>query len=158
MKDFITGIVLFGFGLLILFWAIPSGVGGFGVEAPIALSASFWPGAIMTIFTALSFMLLMQGGLALIKESKHRPRSSFVIHWNMVIAILLLIPYYLFAERFGFLLTSIFAYALYALLAGERNYKSLVILAVIVPLAITVFFVYVAQVLVPLGPLKSLFS
>lgn len=158
MKDFVTGVVLFVIGLLGLFWVIPHGVGGFGGEASIALSASFWPYAIGSLFTVLGFILLVQGGLELARAPKEKDRIPYVIPWNMLLAILLLIPYYLFAERFGFLLTSVVAFAAYALLAGEKNYKSLAVLAVVVPLAITVFFIQVAQVLVPLGPLSGLLS
>lgn len=158
MKDFITGVALFGLGLIGLFWVIPQGVGSFGGEASLALSASFWPYAIGSLFTVLGFMLLVQGGLELARSPKKKDRTSYVIPWSMVLAILLLIPYYLFAEKFGFLLTSMVAFAAYALLAGEKSYKSLAVLAVVVPLAITVFFIHVAQVLVPLGPLSGLLS
>lgn len=158
MKDLVTGIVLLTLGGVGLLWAVPNGISGYEDSPSIALSASFWPYAILVLFTGLGLVLLAQGGIAIKESTKEKNHIPYAIPWHMIAAILLLIPYYYLAETLGFLLTSMLAFGAYALLAGEKNYKSLVLLAVLVPLVITVFFIYVAQVLVPLGPLSGLLS
>lgn len=157
MKDFITGVVLFAAGILSYFWVVPNGVESFGDSPSIALSASFWPYLIVVGFSALGFLLLMQGFFNWIKNAG-KEKAHVAIPWAMAIAILLLFPYYYLAEQAGFVVASMFAFAMYALLAGEKNYKSLACFTVVVPIVITVFFTQVAQVLVPLGPFSSLFS
>lgn len=157
MKDFITGVTLFSIGILSFFWVVPNGVDNFAESPSIALSASFWPYVIVVAFSVLGFLLLVQGLLNWLKNTQ-KEKKGFSIPWAMAVAILLLFPYYYLAEQAGFLVASMFAFAVYALLAGEKNYKTLACFTVLVPIVITVFFVQVAQVLVPLGPFGGLFS
>ncbi|MCQ9617811.1 tripartite tricarboxylate transporter TctB family protein [Paenalcaligenes niemegkensis] len=149
---------MFILACLSLVWAIPAGVIQFGEPESLALSAAFWPYVIASLLGMLGFLLLVQGGLAVLqgKGSQQTPICSKSL--RVLYSVLLLIPYYFLAESIGLLLASVLAFAAYSLLAGEKNYKKLTMLAVVVPAAITVFFIHVAQVLVPLGPVGHLFS
>lgn len=155
MKDFLVGLLLLGLGVFGLLWIIPNGVNG-GEVTSVALSAAFWPVAVVVLFTLFGLILTVQAGVACWQRKEPSPDQGG-LSLGMCVAIFLLIPYYFLAESYGFPLASIFAFAAYALLAGEKNYKGLAFLSVVVPMAITVFFVQIAQVLVPLGPLGSLF-
>lgn len=162
MKDLITGSILLLLSLFAVLWLIPQGVMQVVPADNIALSARFWPYVVGGLLVVLSALLLIQGAMQWQRQLRHRKEDAaaprVVWQWGVVAAIALLVPYYFIAENLGFLVASILAFASYALLAGERNIRSVVCWSVVVPTLITVFFVNVAQVLMPLGPLTAWFA
>lgn len=162
MKDLITGGVLLLLSVFTVSWLIPHGVIQITAADNIALSARFWPYVIGYLLLVLSALLLLQGVVQWRAQSRTKataqPSSATVWQWGVMAAIALLVPYYFIAQSLGFLLASILAFASYAMLAGERNMRSVVCWSVVVPTLITVFFVNVAQVLMPLGPLTAWFA
>ncbi|AQS51523.1 hypothetical protein PAEH1_08055 [Paenalcaligenes hominis] len=103
--------------------------------------------------------LAVQGGVSL-KRQRSNPTSMVrtPLPRDVLWAVFFLVPYYFLAQSIGLLLASMIAFAAYALLAGEKSYKKVALLSVVVPAFITLFFIYIAQVLVPLGPIDVLFS
>ena len=166
MKDFISACLLIVLSLGTLSWLIPLGVEDAGAGDNLALSPAFWPQIVAWLVLGLSLLLALQSGIRLLTATRTRSASdapapataarSRGFEWRMLIAIVLLLPYYLLMPSLGLLLTSMLALAAYSLLAGERNYGAIIAWAVLGPLALSLFFIKVAQVLIPLGPLKGL--
>lgn len=159
MRDFLTGLVIGGLGLFSWFYLIPYGVQQYAEAPSLALSATFWPYVITALLIGLGGCLMVQGGVRL----RLQPSTSSVVPKSklpkeVLWAVFFLVPYYLLAQSLGLLLASVIAFAAYALLAGEKSYKKVALLSFVVPAFITLFFIYIAQVLVPLGPIDGLFS
>lgn len=165
MKDFISACLLIMLSVGMLTWLIPLGVENAGAGDNLALSPAFWPQIVAWLSLGLSLLLALQSGIQMLGASRifnaadspasMTPASNRGFEWRELLAILLLLPYYLLMLSLGLLLTSMIALAIYSLLAGERNYRAIAIWSVLGPLALTLFFMKVAQVLIPLGPLKG---
>lgn len=159
MRDFLTGLFIGGLGIVAWFYVIPEGVQQFAEPPNLALSATFWPYVVAALFIGLGGSLAVQGGVSL-KRQRSNPTSMerTPLPRDVLWAVFFLVPYYFLAQSIGLLLASMIAFAAYALLAGEKSYKKVALLSVVVPAFITLFFIYIAQVLVPLGPIDVLFS
>lgn len=168
MRDIMSGAVLTALSLFALVWLIPAGVEGAGQAAGIALSPSFWPSVVAAMGMVFGIVLTIQ---AIAKRLQARqlvshessnagnaqPAEDGEINWRMLLAVVLLVPYYYLTVHLGLLLASIAAFMAYSVLAGERNFRSVACWALIGPVTITLFFITVAQVLIPLGPLSRFF-
>ena len=166
MKDFIVGVVMTAFAATALLWLIPTQVApGYGGGA--ALSPRFWPTVIAVVILLLGAVLSAQALLRLRRKASARetrtetaatpataPESS---PWAVWTAVFMLVPYYYLSLQLGLLLSSVLAYVAYSTLAGERNVTSILAFAIAGPLVLTLFFIIVAQVLIPLGPLSSIY-
>lgn len=159
MRDFLAGLVIGVLGLFSWFYLIPYGVQQYAEAPSLALSATFWPYVITVLLMGLGGCLMLQGGLSLRSQASTRavaPKEK--LPKEVLWAVFFLVPYYFLAQSLGLLLASAIAFAAYALLAGEKSYKKVAVLSFVVPAFITLFFIYIAQVLVPLGPIDGLFS
>jgi hypothetical protein len=132
----------------------------------IALSPALWPDIIAGFIVVISAVLAVQSWYKK-RESRSHHRTNegdtsgpiSLLGANVVktiIAALLLIPYYIACGRFGLLLPSIVALSVFALLAGERGYVVTLVCAIALPFALTWFFLHVAGVVIPLGPLTGM--
>ena len=63
----------------------------------------------------------------------------------------MLAAYYAGLDRLGMVLTSMLALGLFMILGGERRPAVVILLSVSLPLALFVFFRFVANVFIPLG-------
>lgn len=160
MRDVITGLVCCLVGAVLLAWMIPAGTTAPGSLASPALSPAFWP-------RVLSVILLIAGGALVVHAlcaKRAMSRTSQAEHTSTTgatprrlwISVVLLVPYYIACLSLGLLLPSIAACGAYAVLAGERHYLLVAVYSVVMPALLTLFFIHVANVLVPLGPLSWL--
>jgi hypothetical protein len=73
-------------------------------------------------------------------------------------ALALLAAFYLLLEPLGMILASILVMFALMALGGERRPHVMVVLALSLPIALFIFFRYVANVFIPLGPLETWFT
>lgn len=166
MRDTFVGLAFLALGLFALFWLIPAGISVPRHLPSIALSPALWP-SIVAGFIAVTGAVLalqnwrkMRGNRA--QPSSHEGSASESTPFfganilKTILAALLLIPYYIACERVGLLMPSIVAFGVFALLAGERRHLVALAWAIALPVALTWFFLHVANIVIPLGPLTGM--
>jgi cell division protein FtsW (lipid II flippase) len=156
--DFILGLLIIVLALIGSFVFIPRGVVLPDNIETRALSPDFWPLIIM--------MLLGIAGIALTIQSKYgkaandreadsvmRPLGEGLIRVAIVIAWLLGM---FFAIPFiGMPIACALTFAAMSLFAGERRWKYILPITILMPLALYLFFVYVANVPLPVGVFEA---
>ena len=158
-NDLITGCIVVVFALVVLLVLVPYGVDRPGQVDVSALSPNFWP-------TVLGVFLLVMGGLmtglALWRHNRRQvpvPRNAASSeNWpglgpvpKTLAAVALLFVYYAVLEPLGLVAASMLAMLAFTVLAGERRIAVVAPLAILVPIALYLFFQEVAQVAIPVG-------
>lgn len=158
MKDVITGIALILLSLFGIHWLAPNAIEEVGPAPNLAMSPSFWPVVIFYFILVLSVLMTIK---AVVVWARNRAAEHESVNYRgmgkVLLAIVLLVPYYYLGLTLGLLIASCIILAVYSILAGERCFKSISAWSIGAPLVLTLFFGKVAQVMVPLGPLKGLF-
>ncbi|MCG8548076.1 MAG: tripartite tricarboxylate transporter TctB family protein [Alphaproteobacteria bacterium] len=167
--DLIVGGVTAGFACIVMFVMIPLGVEDPGRIDVLALGPAFWPFVIALFLFAMGALIVAQAW----RRSRENgspdvaagdgaaasapARSNFALgRW--VGAVVLMTAYYLLLEPLGMVVTSMLAMTAFMLLGGERRAPVIALLAVGMPLALFLFFRYVANVVIPLGVFGDLFG
>lgn len=162
-KDFMAGIVFVVFGLLTLVVLIP-----IGIQLPPsvqyrALSPSYWPNIVAGAITALGLALVIASLLASKKAPQSdpsaetpEPDSSPWLAMRPFAALAICFALYFGLEPLGFVLTTTIALAALMVLAGEYRPHVVIPVALIVPMAMHVFFTKAASVPIPMGILEPL--
>jgi len=160
-RNIVAGLCFLGFGVLAVALLIPYGI----VQPPSvkyrALSPSFWPYIVCSAIGAIGVLLLtyelMAAGrkreLTGAAETAGRPAW---ITWRPFIVMALLLAIYLTLEFLGFVLTTTLGLVALMLLAGERRPLIVLPIALLLPLALHLFFVKAAQRPIPGGVLDFL--
>lgn len=160
LKDIFLGCLLtIGFGLV--FWVlIPVAVPVPGSIKVAALSPDFWPKIITIGLAVMGLILTIQGlvrlfGERAVKKRKKenattltKKRSTFLRPAGIGFGLLV---YYALVEPLGIVVSSIMALLGFALIYGERRWKILIPVAVLLPIGLYYFFVKVANIPMPLG-------
>ena len=170
IADLVVSGVIVVFACIMLFVLIPAGIEHPGSIDVLALGPAFWPSVICAF---LGLMGLIVGVQALRRSraargasesgSDHRgdpdaaeaEAGGFApVRW--VAALVLLAAYYYGLDSLGMVLTSMLALGLFMILGGERRPAMVLVLSLGVPLALFLFFRYVANVFIPLGVFERL--
>ena len=160
----VSGAVI-AFACLVLFVLIPAGIDDPGSIDVMALGPAFWPSVICAFLGAMGLILGVQAlrrmgaarsGTVSGRDDGGDPDAAEAeaagfspMRWLGALA--LLAAYYTGLDRLGMVLTSMLALGLFMILGGERRPVVVVLLSVILPLALFVFFRFVANVFIPLG-------
>ena len=162
-KDFYLGAGLAAVSAIFLFFVIPKAVVVPSNIKIISLRPDFWPAILCVVIIILSLLLLATSyinyrassptGKQPHSSEKIAPRPMAILKPLSVIGVLLL--YYFSINFLGIILSSTAALLGLALLYGERNFKVLIPLAIIVPVVLYLFFSKVANVPLPIGDLFS---
>ena len=160
----VSGVVI-AFACLVLFVLIPAGIDDPGSIDVMALGPAFWPSVVCAFLGAMGLIVGVQalrrvravrsgtvfgqgdGGDPDVEEAEAAGFSP--MRWLGALA--LLAAYYAGLDRLGMVLTSMLALGLFMVLGGERRPVVVILLSVILPLALFVFFRFVANVFIPLG-------
>ena len=151
-SDLILGGVTIAFACLALFVVIPTGVENPGQINVMALGPSFWPSVIAVFICSMGILVALQA------YRSHRNRKSSEADepanfapTRWIGALVLLAGYYLLLDILGMVVTSALALLTLMLLGGERRPVLIVAITVILPVALFLFFRYVANVSIPMG-------
>lgn len=151
-NDLILAAVTVAFALLAMFVLIPKGVEDPGQINVMALGPSFWP-FVISLFICL--MGLLVGGQALhrYRQANAAPSETTegfaLLRW--VGALALLAGYYLLLDWLGMVVTSVLALFAFTILGGERRAWLIALISLVLPIALFLFFRYVANVAIPMG-------
>lgn len=162
-RNLIAALCFLGFGVLAVAVLIP-----YGIDRPPsvkyrALSPSFWPYIVCIGIGVIGAMLLIYEILAILspkgRTDAAQPPEGARSLWmacRPFVAMALLVAIYFFLEFLGFVLTTTVGLAALMLLAGERRPLIVVPVALLLPLALHVFFVKAALRPIPGGLLDFL--
>ncbi len=160
-KDVLAGIVFFLFGVLTLAVLIP-----FGIQQPPsvqyrALSPSYWPNIVAGAIVVLGLALIIA---SIITErakddqtdspAASSQEGSFWLAFRPVVALAICFALYFGLEPLGFVLTTAIALVALMVLAGEYRPHIVIPVALIVPMALHLFFTKAASVPIPMGILE----
>lgn len=155
MREFLTGSAIALFGLSLFFWIIPVGTSAPYSTGNLAYSPAFWP-RVLAAFLVVGGTLLAVKALPIMQKNGElvMPSSSAACGapWRFWASIGLLVPYYLTCVKFGLVVPSMIAFIIYGLLAGERSCVVLLLAGILMPFVLTLFFIHIADILVPVGP------
>lgn len=152
LKDLSLGVFVTVFFSFIYLVVIPMEVPVLATVRVPALSPDFWP-------KILTICLILLGILQIVYTLLHKfvEPVSEVLSREDVIRVLLvsaiMLAYVVFIPYLGMLCTSIVAMALSILVFGERRPVMVVTLSVLLPVGLQLFFVKVANILIPTGVL-----
>lgn len=161
IKDIFLGCLLSGGFSLVAWFLIPAAVSVPKSIRVAALSPDFWPKIITVGLVIMGWVLIAQGTIRSIKEraeavpktskeaaSSADRRSVFMRTIGIMVGLL---AYYSLIEPLGIVVSSILAVMVFALIYGERRFKLLIPIAVLLPIGLYYFFVKVANIPMPLG-------
>ena len=154
-RNLLSAAVFILLAATIIWIAIP-----YGVQEPkkvkfVALSPSYYP-------RLVSYCLLLIGSLLLLRslmEKAANPSSteeSNSRYQMLVPIVVILFLLYWFLESLGFVLAPILALLTLLLLSGERNIMVILLISIMLPLCLYLFFTQVANIPIPGGILDPL--
>lgn len=168
ITDLVVSGVVIVFACLALFVLIPAGIEHPGSIDVLALGPAFWPSVICAFLGLMGLVV----GVQALRRTRAARRGSVSgrvdedapdapdaaeaeaagfapVRW--LAALALLAGYYYGLDSLGMVLTSMLALGLFMSLGGERRPAVVLVLSLGVPLALFLFFRYVANVFIPLG-------
>ncbi|WP_037313525.1 tripartite tricarboxylate transporter TctB family protein [Ruegeria halocynthiae] len=162
-KDLITAILFIVSGLAAIFALIPSGVIVPGSVQISALSPDFWPYTIawgVVISSAFllleTFMLKVPEGDEDATEDAEYKLETLPSTLRIVILIFALFLFYFALTTVGIVAGSIVLMPTMMLYFGERKWKYIVPLSILIPIGLYLFFLHVAGIPMPLGIFETL--
>ena len=161
-KDVLAGLVFFLFGVLTLTVLIP-----FGIQQPPsvqyrALSPSYWPNIVAGAIVVLGIALMIA---SIVTERAKDDQiegpagassleGSIWLVFRPIVALAICFALYFGLEPLGFVLTTAIALVALMVLAGEYRPHIVIPVALIVPMALHLFFTKAASVPIPMGILE----
>lgn len=150
------GIVFIGFGLFVLFVAIPQAVTSPSNVRVAVLSPTFWPAIIGWIIIGLGAMLaayaLLQPAPEMIDPTEQPEDAGTAAPWLRLFAsAVIMVGLVLVTPTLGLVWSAMIAFGLLSIVIRAPNAILSGIVAVILPLVLYAFFAHVAGVAVPQG-------
>ena len=159
----LPGAVVLLLGLLGVFWIVPEYVMTPGGTGRGAVGPDIWPRSLMIFITILGVLLLITELKSMrqadastttsVGLAKGRGAVGFIVG-RSVLAFGALVAYALLLEPLGMPIASALAFVVFALLAGERRPAVIGVMAILIPVALHLFFSKIAQVQMPMGLLQ----
>ena len=147
-RDFYLGLIFLAFALTLLIWLTPTYVSGPLAQSHLKVRPSTFPNLISYVLVLLSVFLIYNSP----KTSKDATRiEDKRFSWFMVLCIVLLFAYYVGVRIIGMLPASIVILFVLIRIYGFRSWFLSILIALIMPILLFVFFEKLAQVPIPRG-------
>lgn len=163
IKEVGIGLMLLAISLLLLVWLIPEGIPQPSRLREGQLSPRFWPlVAVMVmaisglVLTALAWFEKGQGMASEAEEGDELLPFGKAMA-GLTVGLLLLAGYYLAMARLGMVVASMLGILALGLAYGERRWRVLIPVALVLPVVLYLFFVYVAGIPIPDPLARSVF-
>lgn len=155
LKEAGIGLFVLALAFLLLIFLIPEGIPQPSRLREGQLSPRFWP-LIATSILVMSGLVLTAmawfekgGGSPAGGDEDDEPLSLGKAFTGLVVCFVLLSGYYWAMTRVGMVIASILGILLLGYAYGERRWKVLISVALLLPVALYLFFVYVAGIPIP---------
>ncbi len=156
--EFLTGLCVMALGALVLWWIIPTYITTPRRVPILALSPAFWPRIIAWTISGCGLILVLRAALAPAPPdavaddlSVSRPEGLRLLALGAI-----LIGIFFALPVVGMVWVCMIAYALMVLLSGSKNLGWGMIIAILLPLLLYLFFTKVAGVAIPQGQIVRL--
>ncbi len=156
--DMVSGLIFIGFSLCLLFWLIPQGIVEPKNVRYAALSPSYYPKIIAFVLLILGVVIIIQSYFRFGKKwgDEYTLHAKGFHRTSLFIATLIIYAGTL--NILGFVLGSSLALFVSMTIAGERNYWIILGIALILPMALYLFFLKIARIPIPTGILSSILA
>ncbi|MBW2038081.1 MAG: tripartite tricarboxylate transporter TctB family protein [Deltaproteobacteria bacterium] len=144
--DQLIGVILFVFSLALYFIIIPYEVEQISERTSTGLNPAFMPELTAFVLAFLSLLLIVKKREALQERVRLFPL-------RVIITILLFIAYMVLTPLIGYLPATFLILPIYLLSFGMRRWKTVVVLSIIFPFILYLFFAKVMLVMLPRGVL-----
>ncbi|RLA79817.1 MAG: hypothetical protein DRG33_03405 [Deltaproteobacteria bacterium] len=142
--DRLIALILFLFSVALYFFIIPWGVEGAG-EGGTGLSPDFMPRWIAVALASLSLLHFF--------VARGEGKGVRLFHQRVLISIALFVLYIAITPLLGYLVASVLIMAVYLLHFGVRRWHTVVLLSILFPVVLYLFFAKVMLVVLPKGSL-----
>jgi len=169
-REIYVGAAMIGIAALGWFIAIPTGIDLPQSVQFSALSPDFWPRIIMVLLGVSGVVVVIQAVVerraaaavdARVGADEEAEEGALIEHppglriARVVFALCSLFVFQYAIGHLGMIVSSIAIIFVFTVVLGQRNWKQLIPLAVLLPVILYYFFVYVAQVPMPLGVFEA---
>ena len=164
-KEFYVGLAMIVVAMLGWFAAIPSGIDLPQSVQFAALSPDFWPRIIMVLLGLCGAIVALQAHMesrgAATGDAETEDENGLVEHplqtrmLRVLFGIACLFAFYFAITHLGVIISSTLVVLALTISLGQRTWKHVLPLALLLPVLLYYFFVYVAQVPMPLGMFES---
>jgi putative tricarboxylic transport membrane protein len=156
----IEGAVVLLLGVLLYFVLIPVGIDSPNNLEHITLSPNFWPSTISAIFGLMGFLMLIlpvkkREGDSALEETFEKENLPYYFY-RLAVVLIVLFCFYFLIDTLGMVVPGTVVIFGMMLFAGEKRIAVALFIAVLIPVLLYVFFVYVANIPIPLGIFESL--
>lgn len=156
--DLIFGIFIIILAVVFFLWVIPASVRVPSSVDAAPLSPAFLPYTLTALIGVMGLICCVQAqfGRGVPKEESELTfvaRSDWIVRFTTLIAIFVM--FYLLPDVIGMLLMSIISMSILVFVGGERNLLRGLLVSILLPFCIWLFFTRVAQVPLPLGLLEG---
>ena len=156
--DLVFGLFMILLSGVFFVWVIPASVNVPGSIEAAPLSPAFLPYILTTLIGVMGLICVLQAqfGRGIPKEDSELSfvaRSNWYVRFAMLMVIFAL--FYMLPDVIGMLLVSIIAMSILVFIGGERNLMQGLLVSILLPFAIWLFFTRVAQVPLPEGLLEG---
>ncbi|MXZ79972.1 MAG: tripartite tricarboxylate transporter TctB family protein [Gammaproteobacteria bacterium] len=153
----LLGAAVVAIGTLALFVLIPVGIVSPSDVPALALAPEFWPLVIASIFTLMGILMTIAPGSTDRKTTEElRLVPTRLPRLSGFLAILF--AFYFVVPYLGMILPAMAMIIGLCWFTGERRWPLLILVAVGIPLILAMFFLFVANIPIPLGIFEFIYS
>lgn len=161
-RDTLVGFLITIFSLLLIFYFIPNYIDSPAFVRKVVLSPVFWPTIIGWLMLIIGVGILISQYLNRNPEVLTKIKASYddkpsKSYGKLLVFVIFMIAYYLLIPVIGMVWSSCIAFIIFSIfISGTEHRKTAIIVGLILPLALYVFFYHVAGVNIPQSDLMRL--
>lgn len=148
LKDFYLGLIFLAFALTLLLWLTPSYVSSPLAQSHLKVRPNTFPNLIAYVLALLA-ILLMYNSHRSSKDATRIEEKRF--SWFMILCLSILFVYYLGVRVIGMLPASIIVLFVLMRVYGFKSWFLSILLSLVLPFFLFIFFEKLAQVYIPRG-------
>ena len=151
------GVAVVATGALTLAVLIPAGIVSPSDVPALALAPEFWPFVIASVFTLMGILMTIAPGATdreTMTELQLIPKR--IVRLTGFLAVLF--GYYFVVPYLGMVIPAIAVIFGLCWFTGERRWMLLVLISLLVPIVLTLFFLFVANIPIPLGIFEFIYG
>lgn len=148
VKDFYLGLTILAFGLTLIFWLTPNFVGNPLAQSHLKVNPGTFPDLVGYLLIFLSLLLIYQSPRTSLMVSRSQDKR---FSWTILIFIGFIFVFYFISLLIGMLPASMIIIFVLMRIYGYKKMWVSIIISLLLPILLFIFFEKVAQVQVPRG-------
>ncbi len=153
----LLGVAVVAIGAIGLFVLIPVGIVSPSDVPALALAPEFWPFVIASVFTLMGiFMTIAPGSTDQETVTELRLMRTRILRLTGFFAVLF--GFYFVVPYVGMVVPAIAIIFGLCWFTGERRWLLLLLISLLIPFVLTLFFIFVANIPIPLGIFEFIYG